>query len=207
MLGRPPPQLGKRSAPSCLANRSVWRTTGGRLDRVTNHLLLQSNHWTVPWPSGRDIYLLIPPINLQVDIDLGPDCNATCMAHPDTYLNKLVVGTASGSLQLWNFSTGCLLFTFQIADCAIRCVAGSTALDVVGVGLADGCVLGPTKTRSCLLGSTVDVVNLECRHSAWESSPSPWLAFAGSLTYLPADIVLEGVGWQNNGDDLTFMSS
>lgn len=30
----------------------------------------------------------------------------TCMAHPDTYLNKLVVGSEGGQLVLLNFVTG-----------------------------------------------------------------------------------------------------
>jgi U3 small nucleolar RNA-associated protein 21 len=36
----------------------------------------------------------------------------TCFAHPDTYLNKVVVGAADGRLQLWNYSTGTRLHTF-----------------------------------------------------------------------------------------------
>lgn len=34
------------------------------------------------------------------------------MAHPDTYLNKVVVGGEDGSLQLWNFVTATRLHTF-----------------------------------------------------------------------------------------------
>lgn len=61
------------------------------------------------------------------------------MAHPDTYLNKIVVGSQQGSMQLWNFSKGTRLYEFQVADCAIKCLTSSPALDVMGIGLADGC--------------------------------------------------------------------
>lgn len=30
----------------------------------------------------------------------------TCLAHPPTYLNKVVVGSEGGALQLWNVRTG-----------------------------------------------------------------------------------------------------
>ena len=60
------------------------------------------------------------------------------MAHPDTYLNKVVIGSASGHLQLWNFASGKKLFDFPIADCKVCCVVPSPALDVVGLGLSDG---------------------------------------------------------------------
>lgn len=32
----------------------------------------------------------------QVTIDLGEDFTPTCMAHPDTYLNKVVVASQRG---------------------------------------------------------------------------------------------------------------
>ncbi len=76
---------------------------------------------------------------MQVTIDLGDDLTPTCMAHPDTYLNKVVVGSQQGSMQLWNFAKGTRLYDFKVAESAIKCLAPSPALDVVGIGLADGC--------------------------------------------------------------------
>lgn len=69
---------------------------------------------------------------------VGSDFTPTCLAHPDTYLNKVVVGSEEGRLQLWNFSTRRMLFEFGGWGAAVRCIAPSPALDVVGVGLADG---------------------------------------------------------------------
>lgn len=31
---------------------------------------------------------------------------ATALLHPDTYVNKVLVGTREGALQLWNINTG-----------------------------------------------------------------------------------------------------
>lgn len=64
------------------------------------------------------LLLLLPltmpnmPYSLQVSIRFDAPFAPTCMCHPDTYLNKVVVGGADGSLQLWNFVTGQLVHTF-----------------------------------------------------------------------------------------------
>jgi U3 small nucleolar RNA-associated protein 21 len=62
----------------------------------------------------------------------------TCMAHPDTYLNKMIVGAEDGRLQLWNFASGKLVHEFASVGAAVRCIVPSPALDVVGLGLSDG---------------------------------------------------------------------
>lgn len=77
---------------------------------------------------------------------LGRDECVTCMCHPPTYLNKVVLGLADGSLQLWNFRTGRRVHVFDparwnAARAAVTCVVASPAVDVVAVGLADGRVV------------------------------------------------------------------
>ena len=81
----------------------------------------------------------LPPLTVR----LGPCllCSGftpTCLAHPDTYLSKVVVGSEQGRLQLWNFATATQLFEFEGWGSAVRCIAPSPALDVVAVGLEDG---------------------------------------------------------------------
>eukprot|EP00892_Ulva_mutabilis_P007621 jgi/Ulvmu1/5230/UM022_0023.1 len=71
------------------------------------------------------------------ELYLGDGFEPTCMAHPPTYVNKVLVGAADGSMQLRNINSGELLYTFKMAA-RICCIEGSPALDVVGVGLADG---------------------------------------------------------------------
>ena len=65
------------------------------------------------------------------------------MAHPDTYLNKVVIGGGDGRMLLYNFKTGRLLYEFSgVCSSAVKCIVSSPALDIVGVGDADGCVPG-----------------------------------------------------------------
>lgn len=82
--------------------------------------------------------LSAPPKTIELDAGFVP----TAMAHPDTYLNKIVIGSADGRLQLWNFSTGSKLHEFAPLGSAVNVIAPSSALDIVGLGLADGCVGG-----------------------------------------------------------------
>ncbi|EPQ28641.1 uncharacterized protein PFL1_03944 [Pseudozyma flocculosa PF-1] len=82
---------------------------------------------------------------------------ATSVLHPATYLNKVLVGSASGELQIWNIRTGSLIHSFDSADLkkharssasadavaggAIVCLTQTPAVDVVAIGFADGDVL------------------------------------------------------------------
>ncbi|KAJ7961683.1 WD40 repeat [Quillaja saponaria] len=62
----------------------------------------------------------------------------SCVMHPDTYLNKVLLGSEEGSLQLWNISTKKKLFEFRGWNSSICSCVSSPALDVVAVGCADG---------------------------------------------------------------------
>ncbi|KAL7126155.1 hypothetical protein ABFS83_14G166500 [Erythranthe nasuta] len=62
----------------------------------------------------------------------------SCIMHPDTYLNKVILGSQQGSLQLWNISTKTKLFDFKGWNSAISCTVSSPALDVIAVGCSDG---------------------------------------------------------------------
>ena len=74
------------------------------------------------------------------------------MAHPDTYLNKVVIGSQEGKLQLWNFATGKMLYEFSdLGDAAVLCIAPSPALDVVGLGMSDGCAVSLAVRGMCLV--------------------------------------------------------
>lgn len=61
----------------------------------------------------------------------------TAMVHPESYVNKILIGSEDGRAQLWNFSTGKMLYEFSLGA-AVRCMAPSPALDVIAFGLADG---------------------------------------------------------------------
>lgn len=65
----------------------------------------------------------------------------TCCLHPATYLNKLLLGSTQGQLQLWNLRTSMLIYTFQGWGSKVASLAQSQAVDVVGIGLENGNVL------------------------------------------------------------------
>ncbi|PON81318.1 Guanine nucleotide-binding protein, beta subunit [Trema orientale] len=84
----------------------------------------------------------------EIDQNLAPighimlDDNFTpsCVMHPDTYLNKVIIGSQEGSLQLWNVSTKKKLYEFKGWKSSITSCISSPALDVVAVGCSDGTI-------------------------------------------------------------------
>jgi U3 small nucleolar RNA-associated protein 21 len=94
-------------------------------------------------------------------ITLSAGDRVTALMHPDTYLNKVLVAYASGAMELWNLRTRARIHRFTAfaaassstasslgaalgslaaaaGGAAITCVVQSPAVDVVGVGFADG---------------------------------------------------------------------
>ncbi|GMK53974.1 hypothetical protein CspeluHIS016_0105600 [Cutaneotrichosporon spelunceum] len=65
---------------------------------------------------------------------------ATTLMHPATYLNKVVVGSQQGELQLWNIRTGSLIHSFPAPSSAspVTTIVQAPALDIVGAGHSDG---------------------------------------------------------------------
>ena len=71
-------------------------------------------------------------------INLGRDFHPSFVMHPNTYLNKVLVGSASGKLQLWNIRSGSLIMDFKGYNSAITYIEQTPSVDVVAVGLATG---------------------------------------------------------------------
>eukprot|EP00939_MAST-03C_sp_MAST-3C-sp1_P005197 g5197.t1 len=66
--------------------------------------------------------------------------------HPQTYLNKVLVGSAEGELQLWNVRSCRRVHTFGsikslVRGASITAIANSLAIDVVAVGTSTGRVI------------------------------------------------------------------
>nr|XP_051203267.1 U3 small nucleolar RNA-associated protein 21 homolog isoform X4 [Lolium perenne] len=74
------------------------------------------------------------------NISLGEKFTPTCIMHPDTYLNKVIIGSEEGPLQLWNISTKKKLYDFKGWESPVRCCVSSPALDMVAVGCSDGTI-------------------------------------------------------------------
>lgn len=81
-------------------------------------------------------------------VELHTSCIASCLVHPATYLNKVVIGNTDGSLQLWNVRTASLIHAFHAKDVrggrdsssGIVHLTQSPAIDVLAVAYADGLV-------------------------------------------------------------------
>ena len=90
--------------------------------------------------SQRDV--LIPGI--QNEITFHDSFTATAFVHPSTYLNKVLVGSSQGELQLWNTRTCSLIHSFPPSSStdpsAVTSLTQSPAIDVIGVGYANGVV-------------------------------------------------------------------
>lgn len=65
----------------------------------------------------------------------------TALVHPNTYLNKILLGSKQGSLQLWNIKTSKLIHTFAGWNSSITVLEQAPAVDVVAIGMADGKIM------------------------------------------------------------------
>ncbi|GFO27669.1 WD repeat-containing protein 36 [Plakobranchus ocellatus] len=65
----------------------------------------------------------------------------TAIGHPHTYVNKIILGSQQGTLQLWNIKSNKLVYSFAGWGSPITDIQQSTAIDVVAIGLADGQVI------------------------------------------------------------------
>lgn len=65
----------------------------------------------------------------------------TAIMHPNTYLNKILLGSEQGQMQLWNIKTMKMIHTFKGWDCGISVIEPAPAIDVVAVGLTNGRII------------------------------------------------------------------
>uniref|UniRef100_A0A673T7D8 WD repeat domain 36 n=1 Tax=Suricata suricatta TaxID=37032 RepID=A0A673T7D8_SURSU len=65
----------------------------------------------------------------------------SAILHPSTYLNKILLGSEQGSLQLWNVKSNKLLYTFLGWKIGVTALQQAPAVDVVAVGLMSGQVI------------------------------------------------------------------
>ncbi|KAJ1729073.1 rRNA-processing protein utp21 [Coemansia biformis] len=65
----------------------------------------------------------------------------TAVVHPSTYVNKIVVGSAQGTMQVWNIQSRRCLYEFKSFGSGVACMVQAPAIDVLALGLLDGRVL------------------------------------------------------------------
>lgn len=64
----------------------------------------------------------------------------SAMMHPSTYLNKILLGSRQGQLQLWNIRTQSCVFTFKGWKSQVTHLTQAPAIDVVAIGCEDGSI-------------------------------------------------------------------
>jgi len=62
----------------------------------------------------------------------------TSLCHPSTYMDKILVGSKQGHIQLWNIKSTKLIYTFEGWDSGVVCMEQAPAIDVVAIGLENG---------------------------------------------------------------------
>ncbi|RDX56504.1 Utp21-domain-containing protein [Lentinus brumalis] len=152
---------------ACMAmdGNAVWVSSGPYLikylrgkevDRLVNPLETSLTHILVFGPQllaltedgSRLLIWDMANGELQSTIQFEPGFTAIMIHHPATYVNKVLVASSQGNMQLWNTRTQTLIHTFSAAslltspsntaNTAITALARSPAIDVIGIGFSSG---------------------------------------------------------------------
>ena len=65
----------------------------------------------------------------------------TVLFHPPTYLNKVLIGSKQGGLQLLNIKTSKVIYQFAGWNSAVNVIDSAPAIDVVAIGLKNGQII------------------------------------------------------------------
>ena len=126
----------------------------------------------------------------------------TCMLHPVSYLNKILLASKQGTMQLWNMKTSKMVYTYKSFNSGVTCLRQAPAIDVCGVGLEDGRIVlhnlkfdetvmsfmqewGPVKSLTFRTGSFDNFNNNGFNNNGYTSITLPFCIYintsAGSL--------------------------
>lgn len=74
---------------------------------------------------------------IYLELSFGAHFTVSAICHPNTYLNKVLLGSSQGSLQLWNLKSAKRVYTFSGWKSPINVLEQSPAVDVIGIGLTN----------------------------------------------------------------------
>ncbi|XP_003223040.1 WD repeat-containing protein 36 [Anolis carolinensis] len=122
-------------------NKEVVRTYKGH--KADIHLLMPFGDHVIS--VDRDNVLIIWDVQseeeyMQLNFDKTV-FGVSALMHPSTYLNKILLGSEQGSLQLWNIKSNKLLYTFPGWGEGVTVLQQAPAVDVVAVGLVSGHII------------------------------------------------------------------
>ena len=76
---------------------------------------------------------------ISLELNFSPETFIiSALAHPVTYLNKILFGSVQGTMQLWNLKTAKQIFAFNGWNSQITILEQAPAVDVMAIGLASG---------------------------------------------------------------------
>ncbi|XP_026212164.1 WD repeat-containing protein 36 [Anabas testudineus] len=122
-------------------NKEVVMRYHGHQQEV--RLLLSLGDQLISADSGGDVIVWdVQGGDMYLRLQFDPNTfDLSAMMHPSTYLNKVLLGSSQGALQLWNIKTSKLLFTFPGWSAGVTALQQSPAVDVVGIGTAAGHII------------------------------------------------------------------
>ncbi|KIJ69248.1 hypothetical protein HYDPIDRAFT_81033 [Hydnomerulius pinastri MD-312] len=135
-----------------LRGKEVLRVTSPLGTGLASIVLFGSQLLALTEDGGRmlvwDVSTNDPLLSCTVQFDIG--FTAVMVLHPATYLNKVLVASSEGDLQLWNIRTQTCIHKFSSSklltasgvmstpSSAITALTQSPAIDVVGIGFTSG---------------------------------------------------------------------
>ncbi|CAN8027642.1 unnamed protein product [Ixodes persulcatus] len=124
---------------------SELQQTYKRHDRKVTLLLPFGKHLVSVDEAGHVIVWEIKTAEIYLELSLEASTfGASALLHPVTYVNKLLLGSHQGTLQLWNIRSGTLVHSFEgwgSGVTALEQASGAPSVDVVAIGLASGQVM------------------------------------------------------------------
>ncbi|KAF5270441.1 hypothetical protein FQR65_LT05629 [Abscondita terminalis] len=106
------------------------------------HLLLPFGAHLIVVDEDSNLYVWdIKDETLFLELQFGNDFHITALIHPSTYINKILLGSEKGTMQLWNLNSAKLVYSFKGWKSQVTCLEQAPALDVVAVGLENGKII------------------------------------------------------------------
>lgn len=65
----------------------------------------------------------------------------TAIMHPSTYLNKILIGSEQGEMQLWNIKSGKHIHNYKAFESPIMVLEQAPAVDIAAIGLKNGRII------------------------------------------------------------------
>ncbi|KAI8868541.1 YVTN repeat-like/Quino protein amine dehydrogenase [Ramicandelaber brevisporus] len=107
----------------------------------TNHVVgLAENSVLSIWESSTGNLASSIDLNAGSTEDESSEFTASAIVHPATYINKVIVGSLQGRLQLWNIKTRTLVYEFAKLSSPITCLVQAPAIDIIAIGQLDGTI-------------------------------------------------------------------